>query len=289
MAGRLEGKVAVITGTGAGMGRTAALRFAEEGARVVGCDINTEEAAKTCQLVRDAGGTMECLYPLDLSDESQTKRLMAHAAEVFGGIDILYNNAFQQQLGHVDKMTLDGFEFTVRHTLTITWLATKHAIPYLRQRPGSSIILTGSIAGVSQGAGTPGNVPGFFAYAVSKAGVIRLASLLAVELAEDRIRVNCISPGPIQTELGKTMFGAPGAPFYEPYKRSTVTDRLGIPDDIVKTAIFLASDDAAFITGQHLCVDGGMTGSLGLGAPDKNVSAELDALFGPYFSHDPPM
>lgn len=286
MVGRLEGKVVVITGTGAGIGRTAALRFAEEGASVVGCDINEEDAAETCQLVRGAGGTMECLYPLDLSDEQETERLMAHAADVFGGIDILYNNAFQQKLGHADKMALDSFEFTVRHTLTITWLATKHAIPYLRDRRGASIVLTGSIAGVPQGSGVAGNAAGFFSYAVSKAAVIRMASLLAVELAEDGIRVNCISPGPVQTAMGKTMFGSPETPFYDSYHGSALTERLGIPDDIVKTAIFLASDDASFITGQHLIVDGGVTASLGLGRPDKKVTQVVDGLLGQYFDHD---
>src|SRR6476646_3835178 len=122
--GRLDGKVAVITGTGNGMGRTAALTFTREGAKVVGCDINEETAADTLRLVRDVGGDMECVFPVDLTVEADAKRVMDFAAERYGGIGVLYNNAVGIMAGDPTKMTNEAFDFTIRNTLTLSWLST---------------------------------------------------------------------------------------------------------------------------------------------------------------------
>src|SRR6476660_8404569 len=185
--GRLDGKVAVITGTGNGQARTAALTFTREGAKVVGCDINEETAAETLRLVREAGGEMECLFPVDLSVEADAKRVMDFAAETYGGIDILYNNATSLMAGSAAQMTYDAFDFTLRNTLTLTWLSTKHAIPHLRD--GGSIIFIGSQAGLfNTGGSFPGNLSFNFAYSCAKAAVIRFSSIVAVDLAERGIR-----------------------------------------------------------------------------------------------------
>ena len=283
---RLEGKVAVITGTGDGMGRTAALRFCAEGARVVGCDINDETAAETLRLVREAGGEMECLYPLDLSDEAETHRLMMYAADRYGGIDILYNNAYAQKLGAPEHMTLEDFSFTITNTLTISWLASKHAIPHLRRRGGGSIIFISSVSGQNFGSGFPGNSPILFSYAAAKAGINRLATCLAVELAQHEIRVNTVSPAWISTPITMNLAQEEGA---EPYRVATDTllvERLGRSEDIVEAALFLCTPEAKYIFGANLNVDGGQAACGGLGGPDPRVAQILQSVAGEWVSID---
>jgi meso-butanediol dehydrogenase/(S,S)-butanediol dehydrogenase/diacetyl reductase len=286
MQGRLDGQVAVITGTGDGMGRTAALRFSAEGARVVGCDINEETAAETLRLVREAGGEMECLYPLDLSDESEAHRLMSYAAERFGGIDILYNNAYAQKLGSGVDMKLEDWNFTITNTLTISWLASKHAIPHLRRRGGGAIILISSVSGRNFGSGFPGNSPILCSYSVAKAGINRLATCLAVELARDNIRVNAVSPAWISTPITMNLAKEEGAEPYQVAADTLLMDRLGRPEDIVEAALFLSSPEAAYITGANLNVDGGQAASGGLGRPDAGVAAVLQSVAGEWVSVD---
>jgi NAD(P)-dependent dehydrogenase (short-subunit alcohol dehydrogenase family) len=283
---RLEGKVAIITGTGDGMGRTAALRFCAEGARVVGCDINEETAAETLRLVRETGGEMECLYPIDLSSEAATHRLMTFAVERYGGIDILYNNAYAQKLGAPEHMTLEDFNFTITNTLTISWLAAKHAIPHLRRRGGGAIIFISSASGQNFGSGFPGNSPILFSYAAAKAGINRLATCLAVELAQHGIRVNTVSPAWISTPITMNLAQEEGA---EPYKVATDTllvDRLGRPEDIVEAALFLCTPQAGYIHGANLIVDGGQTACGGVGGPDPRVAQVLQSVAGEWVSVD---
>jgi meso-butanediol dehydrogenase/(S,S)-butanediol dehydrogenase/diacetyl reductase len=283
--GRLDGKVAVITGTGDGMGRTAALRFAEEGAQVVGCDINEQTAAETLELVRKAGGEMDCLYPLDLSDEKQAHRLMKHAAERHGKIDILYNNAMQMRLGNPQVLTLEDWNFTLTHTLTIGWLATKHAIP--RFSENASVIFIASGVGVPVGTGLPGNITHLFPYAVAKSGVIRMSVLLATELASRGVRVNCISPGPVGTPVGLNVYGEdPDTPRSRLFRNSSLSERIGKPEDIVNAALFLASEEASWVTGHNLAVDGGYLASGAMGRPDPEAMALLDEVTAPWITVD---
>jgi meso-butanediol dehydrogenase / (S,S)-butanediol dehydrogenase / diacetyl reductase len=285
--GRLENKVAVITGTGNGMGRTAALRFAQEGAKIVGCDVNEDTAAETLKLVRDAGGQMECLFPLDLTIESEAKRLMEHAAATFGRIDVLYNNAMGMMAGYPRQMTLQGFDYTIKNTLTLGWLATKHAVPHMRS--GGSIVFIGSQGGLTNSGGAfPGNVPMTFAYFIAKAGVIRMSALFATDLAELGIRVNCICPGPINTPIAGPMYGTPESPMYQPFVDQLLTDRIGEPMDIVNMALYLASDEAGYTTASTLVVDGGFTGSGGVGRPKAEFLKQMQQPpFVDWFNHDP--
>jgi len=286
MGERLKGKVAVITGTGDGIARTLALRFAGEGAAIVGCDVNEDTAAETQRLVRRAGGTMECLFPLDLSDESQAHRLMHQAADVFGGIDILYNNAMAMRMATPMEMPREDFDFTLTNTLTIGWLATKHAVPYMIRSGGGSIIFAGSISGASFGSGFAGNGPQTFAYSVAKGGVIRMAIAFANELGRHGIRVNCISPGPVMTPQGAAVYGEEGSELRRAMVRHNLVGRIGVPDDIANAALFLASDESSYITGHNLQVDGGYAASGGQGLPDGAAAGVIDGAVGGFMSTD---
>jgi meso-butanediol dehydrogenase / (S,S)-butanediol dehydrogenase / diacetyl reductase len=284
--GLLDDKVAVITGTGDGMGRAAALRFAAEGAAVVGCDINAETAEETLALVAAAGGRMECLYPLDLSDEREAHRLMAHAAKQFGGIDILYSNAMAMRLGVPTQVRLDDWQFTLANTLTSGWLAAKHAAPHLRRRGGGNIIFISSVAGENIGTGFVGNLPVLASYSVAKAGLSRLATLLAIELADDGIRVNTISPAWIDVPATSRVYGEVGSPSHELISGQMLSRRLGRPEEVVETALFLASDRAPFIVGANIRVDGGQVASSALGSPDANVARAFDPAIAEWLSVD---
>ena len=270
MTGRLEGKVAVITGTGRGMARQVALRFAAEGASIVGCDINAEAAEETLAIVRAAGGRMESLHPIDLSNEEEAHQLLEFAAEKFGGIDVLHNSAMQLRLGTVEDSSLADWKFTLDHTLTVPFLVSKHAIPHLRARGGGSIIFMGSVAGSDIGTGYPGNLPIIQAYSVAKAGVIRLASCLTNEVARANIRVNTISPGCVATPNGLLFYGTEGTEQRRVTLTPNLIPRLGEPEDIASAAVYLASDEASWVTGLNLAIDGGSyaSGGAGLARPD---------------------
>jgi NAD(P)-dependent dehydrogenase (short-subunit alcohol dehydrogenase family) len=280
MPGQLEGKVAVITGTGNGIARDIALRFAAEGARIVGCDINEETAAETIRLVREAGGEMEALYPLDLTSEVNAHDLAEFAAETFGGIDILVNSAMQMRLGAVEDLTVDDWKFTLDNTLMLQFLVTKHVVPHLRERGGGRIVFIASISGTDTGAGYPGNLGFLLPYACAKAGVLRMALVLANELAEIGVRVNSISPGTVGTEQGLAFYGEPGSEARRVSELGTLVPRLGDPEDIAKAALFLASEESAWVTGQNLIVDGGFVASGGMGIARAENRAAMAPVVG---------
>jgi len=260
------------------------MRFASEGCRIIGCDIASAAAEETHRLVSEAGGDMQCLFPLDLTNEDDCKRLARFAVEQYGGVDVLYNNAARMHAGFPLSSTLAAFEFSVRNTLTLSWLVTKHVAPLLR--PGGSVIYIASQGGVHQGGGIPGNVPFVFAYCLGKAAIIRMTSIMAIELAAQEIRVNCISPGPINTPIASELYGTPGAILYDPYLSQTLVNRIGTADDIVSTALFLASDESSYLTGQNIIVDGGIVASLGVGRPDVAMRSAFKQDYGHWLNHD---
>ena len=270
---RLEGKVAVITGAGRGMARQVALRFAAEGAAIVGAEIDPEAGAETVQAVREAGGEMESLY-VDLTDEANAHRLAEFAAEKFGGIDILYNNAMAMKIGSVEDLKLDDWQYTIDNTLTLHYLVTKHAIPHFRARGGGSIVFVASVTGTETGAGYQGNLGFLAAYACAKAGILRLTRILANELSEINVRVNSISPGNVGTPNGLNFYGELGSEPRRVAEHGALIRRLGEAEDIMKGALYLVSDDASWVTGHNLVVDGGYIASGGFGpATDADKAA----------------
>ena len=251
MTGRLAGKTALITGTGGGQGRAAALLFAREGARIVGCDVKVEGAAETLKMVRDAGGEMVSLAPLDLTDEAEVARWIAFAVEAYGGFDILYNNASAPRFGAVETFSRVDWDYTLANEVTLIFLAVKHAVPHLRARGGGVILNTASSVGLDGARASPGGG----AHAAAKGAVIALSNHLVGELAGFNIRVNTITPGVVDTP-------ALAASTAIPEVRDRMTAGLAVPrmgraEEIAYAALYLASDEAGFTTGANIVVDGG--------------------------------
>jgi len=248
---RLQNKVALITGTGGGQGRAAAVLFAREGATVVGCDLKVEGSEETLELVREAGGTMTSTHPLDLGDSATCSAWVQEAAERHGGFDILYNNASLPKFASIAEMTDDDWHYTIRNELHLVFYACRAAWPYLVERGGGSILNIGSISGMSAIPGTPGS----FAHAATKGAVIALTRELALEGGPHNIRANSISPGPILTPATEAAFSQPGV--REGWLEPLMIKRMGLAEDIAWCALYLASDESSFVTGANFVVDGG--------------------------------
>ncbi|MES2032879.1 MAG: glucose 1-dehydrogenase [Pseudomonadota bacterium] len=254
MAGRLEGKIALITGGCSGIGLATVERFIAEGAQVVIADLQDDKGAGLEQRFGGRAIYRHC----DVTQEADIAAATAAAQEIFGGLDILFNNAGTggAPAGVMDT-TVEGWDFTQNLLLRAPVLGMKHAAPLMKARGGGSVINTASIAGLEAGWG--------LAYGVAKAGVIHLSKLAAADLAVHGIRVNAICPGVIVTPIFGVSVGLT-RPVAE-QMAGTLTDaagqmqpirRPGRPEDIAGAALYLASDDAAFVTGTHLVVDGGI-------------------------------
>lgn len=254
-AGRLAGKVALITGTAAGQGRAAALLFAREGAFVVGCDRNEAGAAETVALVTAEGGEMMSTHPVDLGEEDAVRAWVDRAAAAYGRIDVLHNNAGAVRFGALEEQSFADWRFTVRNELELVFLACKYAWPHLRAR-GGSVILVGSTAGIT-GSMTNQRV----AHTATKGGVVAMTKQLAAEGAPYGIRVNCLSPGMVRTPGSEANLLAEDHPMRSIARRIPL-GRLAEPDDIARCALFLASDESGYVTGANLVVDGGWSAVL---------------------------
>lgn len=254
MAGRLEGKVALITGTGGGQGRAAALLFAKEGARVVGCDLKVDGAQETVEMVKAAGGEMVSSQPVDLGDGDQVKKWIDFAIQLYGKFDILYNNASAPKFAPIEQMTPEDWHFTIRNELDLVYWACHYAWPHLKASGNGVIINTASVAGMI---GLAGEIIGNFAHAATKGGVIGLTKQLTIEGAPHNIRANIISPGVIVTPATEPLLQNPQ--FKETFTNMVPLKRLGKAEEIASVALFLASDEASYITGANIVVDGGLT------------------------------
>lgn len=255
---RLKGKVAVITGAASGIGRAAAVLFATEGCKLALADVNEQELQITLDMVSQAGGEAVA-RPTDVSDESEVKALVDMAAETYGGLDIMCNNAgITGNMATIDSEDPEDWLKIYKINVLGSVFGTKHAAPHLRKRGGGAVVNTASVAGVRAGAG--GN-----AYSASKAAVINFTKTSACDLAPDNIRVNAVCPGLIETGMTKPVFDyARGAGKEAKLGSRCEMRRYGVPNEIATAMLFLASEDASYITGQALPVDGGNTCSLNL-------------------------
>jgi meso-butanediol dehydrogenase/(S,S)-butanediol dehydrogenase/diacetyl reductase len=252
MAGRLDGKIALISGTGGGQGRVAAEMFVAEGAKVVGCDVKAEAEAETAKLIKDAGGDYVSVAPCDLSTRAGAEEWVAAGVEAFGGIDILYNNASVPKFGPVGAMPDEDWDFTLRNELDLVWHCCGAAWPHLVERDGASIVNVASVAALVGDRGMPEG-----AHAATKGAVIALTRQLAAEGAAVGIRANCISPGVVRGPVTEEMLGLGDQNPLKALLDTTAWGRAAEPEEIVHAALFLASDEASYVTGVNLPVDAG--------------------------------
>ena len=256
--GRLEGKVAVITGAADGIGRAAAVLFAKEGAKLVLADINQEGLKKTEALVKEEKGAVVC-KPTDVSRESDVEALMNLAITTYGQLDIVCNNAgITGQLFALEQE--DGADWQQVYSVNVLGAvyAVKHAVKHMQARKSGAIVNTASVAGIRAGAGTN-------AYSASKAAVINFTQTAACDLGGYNIRVNAVCPGLIETGMTRPIFDiARDKGKVDKLGSRCELRRYGRPEEVAQAICFLASDAASYITGQVLPVDGGNTASLNL-------------------------
>jgi meso-butanediol dehydrogenase / (S,S)-butanediol dehydrogenase / diacetyl reductase len=268
--GRLIGKVALITGTSSGIGAASAIRFAAEGAQVIGCR-RSAAADATADAVNRRGGSMRSLGGVDLTDEEQVTRLVDFAVDAYGGFDILVNNAASVRFGTIEKMSLDDWNFTLANETSVVFLATKHSIPVFRFRGGGAIVNVASNAGI-RNSSMLSNMAGGSAHAVAKAAVLSFTVASAIELAPLNVRVNAVSPGATETPTLAPLMSGPARRLMEAV---TLDGRVGQPEDVANAALYLASDEASHVTGSHIVVDGGAAASGGLGRPGAAFASYL--------------
>ena len=256
MSGRLEGKVAVITGGCSGIGLGAVERFAAEGARVVAADIQDEKGAILAQRFDGRIRYARC----DVTREADIAAAIGAATREFGGLDILFNNAGAAGLsGGIETLDAAAWDATFALLVRAPVLGMKHAASAMKAGGGGSIVNTASIAGLQAGWGP-------LAYSAAKAAVIHLTRCAAAELSPAKIRVNAICPGLIATSIFGNAIGLPreaadqmAAQVAENAAIAQPIPKAGLPEDIAAAALYLASDESAFVTGTHLIVDGGIT------------------------------
>ena len=245
----LPGKVAIVTGAGSGIGRASALRFAAEGASVVAADVRGPKVDETVAMIEAAGGAA-VPHVGDVADAADTERMVATAVEEFGGLDALFNNAGTIRPGTAVTLSPEDWDLVMAVNVRSVFLAVKYAVAAMVERGGGAIVSTASVSGL---AGDPANV----AYSASKAAVVNLTRSLAVDHARQRIRVNCICPGAVDTPPVGRMLAEPEARARA--ERAHPLGRIGRPEDIAAAAVWLCSDESAWITGHALVVDGGLS------------------------------
>lgn len=249
---RLQGKVAVVTGAGNGMGRSTAILFAREGAAVVIGDVDTAGGSSAVAEIEAAGGRA-VFQRCDVSREADVAALVDLAEQRYGKLDTIFNNAgIEQPVTPSTEVTEELFDRVIGINLKGTFFGCKHAIPALLRNGGGTIVNNSSVSAFA-------NVGGNISYAASKGAVMSLTRVLAIEYARRNIRVNAINPGVIDTDMNRrnAVLSNDPAATEERWRAITPMGRMGTGDEIAQTVLYLASDQSSFVTGVGLLIDGG--------------------------------
>jgi NAD(P)-dependent dehydrogenase (short-subunit alcohol dehydrogenase family) len=251
----LDGKVALITGSASGMGKAAALLFAEAGARLAVIDINDAAGEAVVAEIRSKGG--EAIYMhADVSKEPELARMVDTTVDSFGRLDVFWHNAGNAGPGSIERTTEAEFDFTMALHVKGGFFGAKHAIAPMRKAGGGAILFTASLAGLKASRSSP-------VYSLAKSSLVMLTKCLALHYSRENIRVNCICPGPVETPLWPSFVGRDADvhnadEVTRMYKQRTPMGRFGEAEEIARAGLFLASDAASYISGAILPVDGGL-------------------------------
>lgn len=263
--GRFRDKVAIVTGAGSGIGRATALRLAAEGAAVTVADLRGDAAAQTVERIEANGGRARA-HSVDVADDDAVRAMVAATVAVFGGLDVLHNNAAAIDLNLTDQdvvtMELDTWHRVLAVNLTGPMLGCRHAIPAMLERGGGAIVNTASAAAFYGSASMA-------AYGTSKAGLVALTRYVATAYGDRGIRCNAVAPGVVVPRDVQDALGGPMSDVLARYTTSHLVGRLGEPEEIAAAVAYLASDEAAFVTGEVLRIDGGFTAHTPTYATDR--------------------
>lgn len=252
---RLKDKIATISGAGSGIGEATAKTFAREGASIMIADINPDGGLRVRNEIREAGGTAEFVQT-DVLDKSSIETMIQTTVTTFGRIDVLVNNAQTTAAGRLGEIELEAFQRALQGGLVSYWYASKLAIGHMLKQGGGSIVNVASVSGLA------GDF-GLGAYNASKAGVVNISRVFGIEYARKNIRVNALCPGPIGSPGLKRMDDE-GSPVINRIKEAIPMGRLGKPQEMANIALFLASDEASFVTGAFYVGDGGLWAHSGM-------------------------
>ena len=265
---RFDGKIALITGAGSGIGRATALGFAQRGGAVAVADVNQETATSVVAEINKAGGSATAIVA-DLTNAAAIESMIADTLSAFGRIDVLHNNAFgvpsgiyKGRIASVAEIDQQVWDYTLQIGLTAVMQATRAVLPLMQKQGGGAIVNTASISGLFADYGIA-------AYNAMKAAVVNFTRVVAIEYAGDNIRCNCICPGAIDTPLlQRSLTTIQG--FADATLAAIPMGRLGTPDEMANVALFLASDLASYVTGSAFVADGGLTSKTGLPTRFRN-------------------
>ncbi|MGE0820643.1 MAG: SDR family NAD(P)-dependent oxidoreductase [Candidatus Binatia bacterium] len=255
MAKRFDGKVAIVTAGGSGIGAATARLLAQEGASVVVADLSGKRAEEVTKSIQASEGTAAWIK-VDAADPEGVQATIKLALDTFGRLDIMFNNAGAADVAALDDISLESWNRVLAVTLTSTFLGMKYCLPIMRKQGKGVIINTASVSG------TAGDY-GLSSYNAAKAGVINLTRAAAIENATYNIRVNCVCPGAINTRAAQILGPGREDEFRRLQSAVHPLGRMGEPEEIANIVLFLASDESSFITGEAIVVDGGVSAHTG--------------------------